>query len=84
MAKNDNKEEQLIEISSEFDEFFVTLSHKYKQHPLNLASIGLARLIVMCKATNCVDEFFKVVDQIEDDIEGLDVASKPAEEVKIH
>ena len=81
MAEIDNKEEQLVEISNEIDEFLIELSQKFKQHPLNLASITLARLLVMCKTTNCLTEFIQIIDQIEGDIEKLDVGDKTKDEV---
>jgi len=81
MAEIDNKEDQIVEISNDVDELLVELSNKHKQHPLNLASIILARLMVMCNATNCLDEFVKIVEQIEGDIDNLTVGEKSKDEV---
>ena len=68
MSETDQKEEQIIEISNEVDEFLVGLAQKHKQHPLNLASITLARLIMLCNTTGCIKEFKSVVEGLGEDV----------------
>jgi len=65
MSLEDN---EIVEISQEFDEYMVELATKYKQHPLNLSSIILARLIVLCKTTGCLEDFQKIMESISDDV----------------
>ena len=65
MSLEDN---EIVEISQEFDEYMVELATKYKQHPLNLSSIILARLIVLCKSTGCLEEFQNIMDNLGDEV----------------
>lgn len=62
------EDKEIVEISQEFDEYMVELATKYKQHPLNLSSIILARLIVLCKTTGCLEDFQKIMESISDDV----------------
>jgi hypothetical protein len=64
----EEQEHQIVEMSNEIDDYMVELATKHKQHPLNLASVFLARLIVLCKTTGCLDEFQKIMESIGDDV----------------
>lgn len=68
MGELDQKEDIIVEMSNEVDEFLVNLAEKHKEHPLNLSSIVMARLLVLCKATNCLNEFQKIIEDISDDV----------------
>lgn len=68
MSDVDKIEESIVEVSNEVDEFLIQLATKHKQHPLNLSSIILARLVVMCKTTGCLEEFKAVVDGLGDEV----------------
>jgi len=61
-------EDLIVKISNDIDDQLIATAKKHNQHPLNLASIYLARIIVMCKMSGCLDEFQKVVQEIGDDI----------------
>ena len=64
----EDKEKEIVEISHEFDEYMVELATKYKQHPLNLSSIILARLIVLCKTTGCLEDFQNIMENLGDEV----------------
>lgn len=68
MSEIDKTEELIVETSNEIDELLIQMATKHKQHPLNLASIVFARLIVMCKATQCLDEFLKVIENVPEEV----------------
>ena len=68
MSDIEHNEEQIIEISNVVDEYLIELTTKYKQHPLNLASIILARLIMTCKMTGCLDEFRNVISGLDEEV----------------
>ena len=77
-ASTTNEEAIVVSVSQEFDQWLVDLGEKYKMHPLNVASIGLARLLVLCKATNCLDKFENIMEGISEEIRTLgDFYDKP-------
>jgi hypothetical protein len=64
----EDKEELIVEMSNEIDDLMVELATKHKQHPLNLSSVILARLLVLCKTTGCLEDFQKIIESISDDV----------------
>ena len=55
---NDNK---LIGVAATVDDFLMNMVLEHKIDPLSLASIILARLVLMAQETECDDEFKKVL-----------------------
>jgi len=55
---NDDK---LIGVAATVDDFLMNMVLKNKIDPLSLASIILARLVLMAQETECDDEFKKVL-----------------------
>ena len=55
---NDDK---LIGVAATVDDFLMNMVLEHKIDPLSLASIILARLVLMAQETECDDEFKKVL-----------------------
>jgi hypothetical protein len=55
---NDDK---LIGVAATVDDFLMNMVLKNKIDPLSLASVILARLVLMAQETECDDEFKKVL-----------------------
>ena len=62
---------KIVEVSNEVDEFLMSISEKHKLHPLNISSIIIARTMIMCKHTNCLDDFNKIMTGITEEVEQL-------------
>lgn len=75
MAEIDQKEELIAEISNEIDEFLVELATKHKEHPLNLSAIALARLMMLCNTTGCLDQFKQIMEDISGDMISMPTAN---------
>ena len=75
-ATNDKK---IVEVSNEVDDFLMSISNKHNLHPLNISSIVIARTMIMCKHTNCIEDFNKVMTGITEEIAELDDFYVPGE-----
>jgi len=56
--------EQLIEISCEFDNYMVSILKQYEIGPLHLTAIILARTMVLNREAGCSEDFIKLITGI--------------------
>ena len=62
---------KIVEVSNQVDEFLMSISEKHKLHPLNISSIIIARTMIMCKHTDCLEDFNKIMTGITEEVEQL-------------
>jgi len=64
-------DKKIVDVSNEVDNFLMSISEKHNLHPLNISSIIIARTMIMCKHTNCLEDFNKVMTGITEEITEL-------------
>lgn len=57
-------DEQIIEIAETIDKCLIDIGTKHKPSAIELSSIALGRLMVLCKQLNCYDTFHELMDSV--------------------
>lgn len=64
-------DKKIVEVSNEVDNYLMSISEKHNLHPLNISSIVIARTLIMCKHTNCLEDFKKVMTGITEELDAV-------------
>lgn len=59
-------DEQLQLIGDRVDEFIIEICNEYKEHPLNISAIMLARMYIAAMAGKCTQDFKAILQSIID------------------
>lgn len=57
-------DEQIIEIAQTIDKCFIDIGEKHHPAAIELASIALGRLMVLCKQLECYDTFHELIETV--------------------
>ena len=64
-------DKKIVQVSNEVDDYLMSISEKHNLHPLNISSIIIARTMVMCKHTDCLEAFNKIMTGITEEVAEL-------------
>lgn len=57
-------DEQIVDIAETIDKCLLGIGSKHKPSAIELSSIALGRLMVLCKQLDCYDTFHELMDSV--------------------